>query len=233
MLALRDVEVRYGAVRALRGVSLTVEPGEVVGLIGANGAGKTTLLSAVFGLARTHAGAIEFDGVSLRGLVPERIVRHGLALVPEGRHIFETLTVRENLRLGATALADRRALPAQLDAVLERFPKLAQLADTPAGRLSGGEQQQLAIGRALLSQPRLLMLDEPSLGLAPLIVDRVFEVLGELRQQGTTILLVEQNALRTVKFADRTYLLRAGEIVLSGGAELASADALRAAYVGA
>jgi branched-chain amino acid transport system ATP-binding protein len=219
MLAVEGLAVRYGSISAVRDVSLYVEQGEVVGVIGPNGAGKTTTLSAIFGLVRAAAGTIQYEGKSLLGLNPEAVVRRGIALVPEGRHIFGTLTVAENLMLGSTPRADRRTYRDDFDALFERFPILETYLDSPAGRLSGGEQQQLAIARALLSKPKLLLLDEPSLGLAPRVVDLVFEIIGELRDEGVTVLLVEQNAARTVEFADRTYVLRDGAVRHSGTRE--------------
>jgi branched-chain amino acid transport system ATP-binding protein len=216
MLEVERLVVKYGPIAAVRDVSLDVQEGEVVGIIGPNGAGKTTTLSAIFGLVRPAAGAITFEGVSLVGLTPESVVRKGIALVPEGRHIFGTLTVAENLQLGSTPRRDRRAFKDDLGDVFARFPILQEYYESPAGRLSGGEQQQLAIARALLSRPRLLLLDEPSLGLAPRMVDLVFEILAELRDEGVTVLLVEQNATRTVEFADRTYVLRDGVVRHSG-----------------
>jgi branched-chain amino acid transport system ATP-binding protein len=215
LLRIEDIHVSYGPIVALRGVSISVEQGEIVGLIGANGAGKSTLLATVMGLLRPARGTVAYEGRSIVGTMPERIVRRGIALVPEGRRIFGTLTVAENLQLGATA-ARNGSYRENLKAVLERFPALERLRGTTASRLSGGEQQQLAIARALLTKPRLLLLDEPSLGLAPLMIDAVFDALAELSAEGVTILLVEQNALRTVEFAQRSYVLRAGEIVLAG-----------------
>lgn len=216
MLAIEDVHVAYGRVDALRGVTLTVSEGEAVGLIGPNGAGKTTTLAAVTGTVTPRAGEIRFEGKSVLRCHPEDIVRRGIALVPEGRRILGTLTVAENLQLGATPRRDRKAVQADTARVLERFPVLERYYRTPAGRLSGGEQQQLAIARALLARPRLILLDEPSLGLAPLLIDRVFEILEDLRCDGATILLVEQNAVRAAAFADRTSVLRAGEIAFTG-----------------
>ena len=233
LLAIEKLVVRYGAVQAVRGISLEVFSGEVVGLIGPNGAGKTSTLAAIFGLVPTASGRILFDGAPLAGLPPEKVVRRGLALVPEGRQVFGTLTVGENLRLGATPRPDRHSLDDDLAQVFTLFPVLERYLDTHAGRLSGGEQQQLAIGRALLSKPRLLLLDEPSLGLAPLVIDSVFDAIDELRRSGVTVLLVEQNAARTVEFADRTYLLRSGEIALSGTRDvLAGKIDLAHAYLG-
>ena len=233
MLKVERIFVRYGRTHAVQDVSLDVNEGEVVGLIGPNGAGKTTTLSAIFGLVQPSAGSISFEGQSLVGRSPEQIVERGIALVPEGRHIFGTLTVEENLYLGGTPRKDRAAFRADLDGIFDLFPKLKEFNSRSAGKLSGGEQQQLAIARALLSRPRLLLLDEPSLGLAPRIIDLVFDALAELRKQGVTVLLVEQNAARTVAFADRTYLLRAGRISLSGTRdELSGQVDLAHAYLG-
>ncbi len=217
MLRVDDLKVDYGSVNALDGVSLEVGNGEAVGAIGPNGAGKSTLLAAITGMVKPSRGTIEFEGKSIVGTAPEALVARGISLVPEGRRIFGPLSVAENLQLGAT-VADRgsgRAAPSVND-VLDRFPALRQLTSRQAGSLSGGEQQMLAIARALLSGPRLLLLDEPSLGLAPKIVDDVFRLLRDLHGEGTTILLIEQNALKTVRFADRTYVLRTGNVVTSG-----------------
>ena len=219
VLAVRDLTVRYGNLAAVQGVSLDVAQGELVGLIGPNGAGKSTTLSAIAGFLPPAAGAIDFEGASIVGESPEKIVRRGIALVPEGRHIFGTLSVAENLQLGSTAIGDRSMIEETLEDVLERFPVLRRYYHSSAAKLSGGEQQQLAIARALLSRPRLLLLDEPSLGLAPLMVDVVFDTLAQLREAGTTILLVEQNASATVELADRTYVLRTGRMVMSGTRE--------------
>jgi branched-chain amino acid transport system ATP-binding protein len=219
VLKVEELSVSYGRVPAVQDISLEVNEGEIVGLVGPNGAGKTTTLATLFGLLQPAAGLIAFEGKSLRGQSPERIVRLGIGLVPEGRQIFGTLTVAENLQLGATTRRDKRAVRTDTDAVLDRFPALERYFDSPAGRLSGGEQQQLAIARALLSRPRLLLLDEPSLGLAPLMIDLVFDTLAQLRTEGTTVLLVEQNAARTVELADRSYVLRTGKVALSGSRE--------------
>jgi branched-chain amino acid transport system ATP-binding protein len=232
MLAIDELRVTYGRVPALHGISLHVAEGEVVTLIGPNGAGKTTTLSAAFGLVTPTGGSITFEGQSLLGVSPEKILRKGLALVPEGRHIFGTLTVAENLLLGTTARRDRGAA-ADLERTLERFPALKTYYRGSAGDLSGGEQQQLAIARALLSRPRLLLLDEPSLGLAPVMIDVVFDALAELRDEGVTILLVEQNAARAVEFADRAYLLRSGRMTRSGTREeILSIEDFETAYLG-
>ncbi len=218
MLAVEGLSVSYGKVPALRDVGLEVHAGELVGVVGPNGAGKSTLLLAIAGVLPCSAGEIRLEGASMRGRRPERIARSGIALVPEGRHIFQNLTVAENLRLGGTARGGRDGAQ-DLDWVFERFPILETYQRTHAGKLSGGEQQQLAIARALLGQPRVLMLDEPSLGLAPVVIDRVFETLAELKAAGTTILLVEQLASRTVAVADRSYVLRNGTVALSGTRE--------------
>jgi branched-chain amino acid transport system ATP-binding protein len=233
MLTVRDLTVRYGRIPAVQGVSLHVDEGEVVGLVGPNGAGKSTTLGAIIGLVPPSDGAIEFRGASLLGVQTETITRKGIALVQEGRHIFATLTVEENLRIGATANSDPSRVAEVREGLLDRFPILRRTYRSAAGKLSGGEQQQLAIARALLAEPRLLLLDEPSLGLAPLVVDLVFETLAEIRREGVTILLVEQNVKRTIEFADRTYVLRAGRIALSGSrAELADIQELETAYLG-
>jgi branched-chain amino acid transport system ATP-binding protein len=233
MLTIDELRVQYGRVPALHGVSLHVERGEVVALVGPNGAGKTTTLSAIFGLVAPAAGSIEFEGRSLVGSSPEQILRRGLALVPEGRHIFGTLTVAENLLLGSTARRDRPAAAADLEKMLELFPVLKSYYSSPAGTLSGGEQQQLAIARALLSRPRLLLLDEPSLGLAPVVIDTVFDVLEELRNEGVTMLLVEQAAARAVEFADRAYILRTGRVAHAGTREeILRMENFETAYLG-
>jgi branched-chain amino acid transport system ATP-binding protein len=234
MLTVEDLHVSYGNVPAVKGVSFEIGDGQIVGLIGANGAGKTTTLSAIFGLVQITAGSIAFDGRSLLGQAPEWIVQWGLALVPEGRMIFGTLTVAENLQLGATVRRDPAAVRHETEALLERFPVLRRYYRKTAGNLSGGEQQQLAIARALLSKPRLLVLDEPSLGLAPLIIDQVFDTLAELRDEGTTILLVEQNAARAVELADYTYVLRTGHVAFSGTrTELLHRADFESSYLGA
>ena len=233
MLRIADLRVNYGRVPALHGISLHVDAGEVVAMVGPNGAGKTTTLSAIFGLVDVAAGSVAFEGESLVGRTPEQILRRGLALVPEGRHIFGTLTVAENLQLGTTARRDRSAAADDLDRVLARFPALRSYYDRSAGTLSGGEQQQLAIARALLSRPRLLLLDEPSLGLAPVVIDTVFDALEELRNDGVTILVVEQNAARAVEFADRAYILRSGRVAHAGTRdEILRMEDFEEAYLG-
>ncbi|MDQ2700242.1 MAG: ATP-binding cassette domain-containing protein, partial [Actinomycetota bacterium] len=207
--------------------------GEAVALVGPNGAGKTTTLSAITGLVPIADGSIRFDDSELSGTVPEDVVRRGVALVPEGRHIFGSLTVAENLKLGITARPDRDQAKADMESILERFPVLGRLRDGQASQLSGGEQQQLAIGRALLAAPKLLLLDEPSLGLAPLVVDLVFEVLEEQRKEGVAVLLVEQHVARATGYADRSYILSNGEIQeLDPASVNAGVDELAGAYLG-
>jgi branched-chain amino acid transport system ATP-binding protein len=214
-LELDELEIRYGAVAAVRRLSLEVGHGEIVGLIGPNGAGKSTTLNAIMGLVPVHGGEIRLAGASIRGRRTEALVRSGVALVPEGRRIYANLTVAENLRLGLTGRRMRGAAARDEDIawVHELFPAVAQFADRPAGSLSGGQQQQLAIARALVARPDVLLLDEPSLGLAPQLVTVVFDVLAQIRERGVTVLLAEQRAQRTVAFADRTYVLSNGELV--------------------
>ena len=222
--------IAYRGVEVVHGVDLSIAPGEVVGMIGPNGAGKSSVLRAICGLLRPSAGEVLFEGQELNGMAPERIAKLGLALVPEGRQIFKTLTVAENLRLGAW---DTEQGEAAIEPALERFPLLRERADEHADRLSGGEQQQLAIARALLSRPRLLILDEPSLGLAPKTIDLIYELLGELREEGTTMLLVEQNAVRTIDFCDRCLVLGSGTVRAEGTREELRGDAgLVRAYLG-
>jgi branched-chain amino acid transport system ATP-binding protein len=233
LLDVTDLEVGYGAIRAVRGVSFKVAEGEVVALIGANGAGKSTILNTLSGLTRPRSGRAVFDGLDLTLAQPDRIVRHGLVQVPEGREILARLSVRENLELGAWGRRDGREVQKQIAELMERFPILGQRAALPAGQLSGGEQQILAIARGLLARPRLLLLDEPSLGLAPQMVDTVFQVVEEIHKEGKTILLVEQNALRALEVADRAYVVETGQILLSGsGAALRRNPEVRKAYLG-
>ena len=233
MLRLEDVHAKYGAIVALHGVSIDVREGELVALVGANGAGKSTLLSTIAGVLRPHQGRIEFRGESLVGLVPERIVRRGLAMVPENREIFPALTVEENLRLGAYIRKDRDEFQADLEHMFALFPILQERFAQRAGTLSGGEQQQLAIARALMSHPDLLMLDEPSLGLAPKIVEQVFELIQHLHEDGMTILLVEQNVSLSLEIADRAYVLNMGAVQAAGTpAELRENVDLASVYLG-
>lgn len=232
MLEVSGLTTKYGEISALREASLHVGSGEVVGLIGPNGAGKTTLLNTIAGLLAPSGGRVTFDGEDITGMPPEKLLRSGLALVPEHRRIFVDLTVEENLRIGGVTVpsADR---PELLDEMGERFPMLRDKWTTSAGYLSGGEAQQLAIARALMSRPRFLMMDEPSLGLAPLLVDVVFDLIEALRSQGRTLLVVEQNATRMLDVADRAYVLRSGEVVAEGtGAELRDNEDLFDTFVG-
>lgn len=233
MLALENVHVRYGAIAALRGVSLHVEEGEIVALIGVNGAGKSTTLMSITGVLQPTKGKIIFMDESIIGAPPEDIVRKGISLVPEGRRIFPALTVEENLRLGASIRSDRTEVQRDLDEMYQRFPVLHDRLRQAAGTLSGGEQQQLAIARGLMSRPAMLMLDEPSLGLAPQLVDEIFQLVAQLHNTGVTILLVEQNVERTLEIADRVYLLNTGEIEFEGAAgELRERVDFVSAYLG-
>ena len=233
LLDVRSLEVRYGGIVALRGIDLRVEEGEIVALLGANGAGKTTTLRAISGLLPIRSGEVLFDGESLRRRAPDAIARLGLGHVPEGRRIFTRMTVRENLDLGGFAIASRSEAAARIDEVLAIFPRLRERIGQRAGTLSGGEQQMLAIARALIARPRLLLLDEPSLGLAPLVVKQIFEVLRDIHARGTTIVLVEQNARAALALADRGYVLRNGEIARDDtAAALAEDPAVVAAYLG-
>lgn len=218
MLAVEHVHARYGAITALRDISVNVQAGELVALIGVNGAGKTTTLSTIAGILRPVSGDVLFQGESIAGQAPEQILRKGIAMVPEGREIFASLTVEENLRLGAYIRKDRVEFKRDLEEMCERFPILGERIHQPGGTLSGGEQQQLAIARALMSHPQLLMLDEPSLGLAPSLVDQIFELIVQLHEDAVTILLVEQNVDRTLNIADRAYLLRTGQVAMEGAA---------------
>ncbi len=233
MLRLSDVRVFYGAIQAVKGLSFEVNDHELVALVGSNGAGKTTTLRTISGLFRPRTGSIEYNGEDLTSLAPHQIVDRGIAQAPEGRQIFGSLTVRENLLLGASRRKDREALDGDLDRVYELFPVLRERLRQAGGTLSGGEQQMLAIGRALMASPRLLLLDEPSLGLAPLMVNRIFDVISRLKAEGVTILLVEQNARKALVIADRGYVLETGRVVLSGTArELAKNPEVERAYLG-
>ena len=232
MLRVEHLSVDYGRLRAIRDVSLHVDTGEIVGLLGPNGAGKTTTLASIAGGLAASAGLITLDDKPLTGLAPEQIVRRGVALVPEGRHIFATLTVAENLAIGATTRARSAGVSEDVERALQRFPVLRRYYRSNAGKLSGGEQQQLAIARALLSAPRLLLMDEPSLGLSPVLVDVIFDTVEELRSSGLTILLVEQNAARTVEIADRCYVLRSGSVVAEAERGELHPDELGAIYLG-
>ena len=232
LLEVKDIHVYYGSIHAVKGVSFEVNQGEIVTLIGANGAGKSTVLNTVSGLLHPRSGSIVFDGKDLKGVAPHKIVQHGLAQCPEGRRIFLQMTVEENLEMGA--FTQPSADTAQgIEDVYQRFPRLQERRSQVAGTLSGGEQQMLAIGRALMSKPKLLMLDEPSMGLAPILVEQIFDIIKELHAAGTTILLVEQNAQAALSVADRAYVLETGAISLSGtGKELMASDQVRKAYLG-
>ncbi len=232
MLEVSGLTTRYGSISALREASLSVGVGEVVGLIGPNGAGKTTLLGSIAGLLRPDEGTVSFEGADVTRSAPEKLLRLGVALVPEHRRIFVDLTCEENLRIGSITVP-KGERPALLDEMAETFPVLRDKWSTPAGFLSGGEAQQLAIARALMSKPKLLMMDEPSLGLAPVLVDVVFELIETLRSQGRTLLIVEQNASRMLAVADRAYVLRSGEVVAEGtGKELSARSDLFDTFVG-
>jgi branched-chain amino acid transport system ATP-binding protein len=232
LLAVDELTVAYGSVVAVRDVSLEVRRGEIVTVLGPNGAGKTTLLRTIAGALRPQSGGVRFEGRRITGRGPEDVLRLGIALVPEGRHVFPRLTVEENLAVGAMSRTDRDAIRDDTAALLERFAILGQRVGQMAGTLSGGEQQQLAIARALMSRPRMLLLDEPSLGLAPIVVDRIFELISELRSQGVTILLVEQNVHRALDAADRAYVLSVGRLVASGATDELLEGELERAYLG-
>lgn len=233
MLEVKNLEVYYGVICALKGISFEVNEGEIVSLIGANGAGKTTMMQSVVGLIPKKNGSVIFDGHDITKTPCHKIVQLGMTQVPEGRRIFQELTVYENLMMGAYTIRDQQAFKADLESTFTRFPRLAERRNQIAGTLSGGEQQMLAMSRALMSHPKLLMLDEPSMGLAPILVDQIFDIIKELHAAGTTILLVEQNASKALQIADRAYVLETGSITLSGtGAELAQSDEVRKAYLG-
>jgi branched-chain amino acid transport system ATP-binding protein len=233
LLDIKDIHAYYGAIHALKGVSLTVGDGEIVTLLGANGAGKSTTLKTISGLLRPRKGSIHFDGDDLTRRNATQIVKAGVAQSPEGRRLFGRMTVLENLEMGAFQRTDKAAIAEDLDRVFDLFPRLAERRSQTAGTLSGGEQQMCAMGRALLARPRLLLLDEPSMGLAPVLVDRIFEVIAEINQQGTTVLLVEQNALMALEIAHRGYVLGTGTVALSDTAEaLRGNEAVRKAYLG-
>ncbi|MCB2227181.1 MAG: ABC transporter ATP-binding protein [Desulfarculaceae bacterium] len=233
MLQVAGLDVRYGGITALRGVDLEVQRGEIVTLVGANGAGKSTLLGAICGLVKPTGGSIVYQGREVAGTKAHRLARQGLILVPEGRRIFVNLSVKENLILGGYSRPRDAAFNAELERVMETFPRLAERAAQPAGTLSGGERQMLALGRGLMGSPALMMLDEPSLGLAPLMVAEVFAVIRRIHAQGVTVLLVEQNAAAALGVADRAYVLETGKVVLSGtGKELAADGRVQRAYLG-
>jgi len=233
MLKLRDVHAYYGPIHALKGVSLDVDEGQVVTILGANGAGKTTTINVISGVVKAESGRIHFQDAPIQKLKPERIVRKGIIQIPEGRQLFPDLTVKENLRMGAYSRRDRANVSTDLEEVLTHFPRLRERINQLAGTLSGGEQQMLAIARGLMSKPKLLLLDEPSLGLAPVLISQVYEILGALREEGITMVIAEQNANMALKLADYAYVLTLGQITLEGAAdELIRNDAVRASYLG-
>jgi ABC-type branched-chain amino acid transport systems, ATPase component len=233
MLVLEDVNVYYGAIHALKGISFEVNQGEIVTLIGSNGAGKSTSLKTISGILRPKRGKITFKGQDLANVAPQLIVSKGISQVPEGRRVFANMTVIENLELGAYLRKDKAEIKQDLKRVYEMFPRLQERSSQLSGTLSGGEQQMLAMGRALMSRPQLLLLDEPSMGLAPILVKQIFSIIKEINASGTTILLVEQNAHMALSIANRAYVLETGKIVLSGDAqELAASEEVRKAYLG-
>ena len=234
MLTVENLECRYGKVSAVCGLSLEVRAGELVTLIGANGAGKTTTLKAISGVLRPAAGRIRFNGEEITGMPAKKIIARGIAHCPEGRHVFPYMTVRENLEMGCYLRRDGSAIAADMDRLFDRFPILAERRDQAAGTLSGGEQQMLAISRALMSRPKLVLFDEPSLGLAPNIVERTFEIITQIRAEGVTVMMVEQNAFAALELSDRSYVLEQGRVTLSGtGAELLNNPQVGSAYLGA
>lgn len=232
MLDVKDLNVYYGKIHAIKNISLTVEEGELVSLIGANGAGKTSLLTAIMGQIPS-TGQISFEGQAVHGNGTMEIVRNGMTMVPEGRRVFPRTSVMDNLLLGAYSRKDKENVKGDLNKIFEMFPRLLERKNQLAGTLSGGEQQMLAMGRALMSNPKLLMLDEPSMGLAPILVEQIFDIIEKLNEAGTTILLVEQNAQAALAIADKAYVLETGKIILSGtGAELARSEQVKKAYLG-
>jgi len=234
MLKVTDLNVNYGAIHAIHGVSLTVNEGEIVSLIGANGAGKTTILHTITGLKKATSGSVLFEGKELLTTEPHKIVTMGMAHVPEGRHVFAQMTVTENLEMGAYFRKDKDQMAKDLEDVLRRFPRLKERSRQLAGTLSGGEQQMLAVGRALMSHPRILLLDEPSMGLSPLLVKEIFTTIEEVNREGVTILLVEQNAKMALSIASRAYVLETGDVVMEGeGQAMLKDDNVRKAYLGA
>ena len=233
MLEIKDLHVSYGGIKALRGINIEVPDGKIVTLIGANGAGKSTLLRTISGLVKAENGSILLDGKDITSLAINKICAEGIALSPEGRHVFTDLTVLENLRIGAYLRNDKKEIEKDLEWVFKLFPRLKERSWQYAGTLSGGEQQMLAVGRALMSKPKILMLDEPSLGLAPLIVQQIFDIIREINNAGVTVLLIEQNANMALKTADLAYVIETGEIVLSGtGKQVLENPTVREAYLG-
>ncbi|MBR4473303.1 MAG: ABC transporter ATP-binding protein [Oscillospiraceae bacterium] len=233
MLEVKDLHVSYGGIRALRGVNIEVPDGKIVTLIGANGAGKSTMLRTISGLVKAEKGSIVYNGKEILGMPINKILELGIAMVPEGRRVFTNLSVLENLKIGAYLRKDKAEIQKDIEWVYELFPRLQERSWQMAGTLSGGEQQMLAVGRALMSRPKLMMMDEPSLGLAPLVVKGIFEIIREINRQGVTVLLIEQNANMALKTADLAYVLETGEITLQGtGAELLTNEAVKRAYLG-
>ena len=233
MLKVTDLHVHYGGIKAVKGVSFEVQKGQLVALIGSNGAGKTTTLNAIAGTLAVASGVIEFVGSNIKGVGAWNIVRSGLAMVPEGRGVFTRMSIFENLQMGAYLRSDKAAIQADLEEVFETFPRLKERTHQLAGTLSGGEQQMRAMGRALMSRPKLVLLDEPSMGLSPLMVDKIFEVIADISKKGVTILLVEQNAQRALQIADNAYVMESGSIGYSGrGAELLHDSRIKASYLG-
>src|SRR5574344_2900840 len=233
ILEVKNLAVSYGAIKALRGISFTVEEGEVITLIGSNGAGKTTTLHAISNILKKQEGTVKFAGEDITDMAPDKIVQRHLIQVPEGRRIFQNLTVRENLELGAYLRSDKDGIKNDLDKVFELFPRLKERIKQNAGTLSGGEQQMLAMGRGLMASPKLLLLDEPSMGLAPILVDEIFSIIQRINEAGTTILLVEQNAYKALSIANKAYILETGEITKSGAAsDLISDPSVKTAYLG-
>ena len=233
MLEVKDVEVYYGVIQAIKGISFHVEEGEVIALIGANGAGKTTTLQTITGMLNAQAGSIQFEGTELTKIPGHKIVSMGMAHVPEGRRVFAQLSVLENLKLGAYTRKDKTEIEESLKRVYKSFPRLEERKNQLAGTLSGGEQQMLAMGRALMSKPRIVLMDEPSMGLSPIFVEEIFNIIKEISAEGTTVLLVEQNAKKALSIADRAYVLETGKIVLEGDAkDLLNDESIKKAYLG-
>ena len=233
MLEVKDLHVSYGGIKALRGVNIEVPDGKIVTLIGANGAGKSTMLRTISGLVKAESGSVLYNGKELLGMPINKILEEGIAQVPEGRRVFTNLSVLENLKIGAYLRKDKQGIQKDIEWVYELFPRLQERSWQMAGTLSGGEQQMLAVGRALMSRPKLMMMDEPSLGLAPIVVKGIFEIIREINRQGVTVLLIEQNANMALKTADLAYVLETGEITLHGtGAELLTNEAVKRAYLG-
>lgn len=233
MLKVDNLKIAYGMIQAIKGISFEVHQGEIVTLIGANGAGKTSTLKTLSGLVKAQAGSVSFEGEDLLKATPQEIVKMGISQVPEGRHVFKDLTVKENLEMGAFLRKDKNQMEEDLTSIYKRFPILKERLNQAAATLSGGEQQMLAMGRALMSRPRLLLLDEPSMGLAPIFIKEIFQIIQEIQSQGTTVLLIEQNAKMALQVADRAYVLENGNIVLSGtGNDLLASDQVQKAYLG-